>query len=406
MSVRDALPPRNGAGPGTAVAPAEAALPMNMPEQGMSLIEVITTAIEQQTEAFTVLLPAGSDPARFSRLVLIAIKSTPDLMKCFDSPEGRSSILFAGLQAATVNLEPNTPTQDGWLLPRPRKIKATRNSPEREVMEAEFAIGYRGLLKLMRRGNNVMDVRARAVRQHDLFDYEYGLDEKLVHRPAPAGERGDLTHVWALVKFLNGGTSWVVMDKEQVHKRREFSKSWKSERARPYSPWTVWTDEMWCKTGLRELSKIVEMDPWAAAALLNDEQTLRFDPLRQALVSAEPAPWDEPDNEPSTPITVTATPTTAPPPAAATTPAGTPPPAGPPPAAGDELTINTLADLATWKGVLEPIESLGKRRAKLVRAASDYFGTEYTAAQLEADEGALTLYRNHLNSLPDAQAAG
>ena len=87
---------------------------MRVPEEGDDLRRVI----DRQAAELELVLPAGLAPDRFARLILTAVKSQPKLLLAFGTSQGRQSVLFAAMEAATVGLEPNTPLQHAWLVPR------------------------------------------------------------------------------------------------------------------------------------------------------------------------------------------------------------------------------------------------------------------------------------------------
>ena len=230
--------------------------------QSPSLATVVREAIEQQSNAMRMVLPKDHDPERFGRLVLTAVKATPKLMECFSTPQGRTSVLLSAMQLATVGLEPNTATQEAWLLPRKNK----------GVMECEASIGYRGLLKLARRSGEIKSVYAEVVREHDQFTWGRGLaDDELEFRPAD-GDRGELTHAFAVVRYMNGGHDFVVLNRAQVEARRESSTSYKF--APNASPWTSHPESMWKKSALRELSKTMPLTSELSTVIAHDEAPL------------------------------------------------------------------------------------------------------------------------------------
>ncbi len=229
-----------------------------------ALATVVRQSIEAQSAAFSAVLPSTVDPDRFARLTLTAVKAAPDLIQCFATDEGRTSVLIAAMQAAAVGLEPNTPTQEAWILPRKEKGKQL----------AELQIGYRGYLKLARRSGQIKTVYANVVRDGDEFDWYYGLEaDHLEHKPAPANT-GALTHAYAVVRYTNGGYNFVVLDATEVEQRRAMSRSAKSD----YSPWNKWEAAMWRKSAIRALVPYMELQPEAARAVDNDDRgPLRFD---------------------------------------------------------------------------------------------------------------------------------
>ncbi len=233
--------------------------------------KVIRASIERQTRAFAAVLPRGSDrdAERFARLVLSAVKATPDLMRCFETAQGEVSVLLAAMQAAAVDLEPNTATQDAWLLPR----------RDHGVWECRLAIGYRGYQRLARRSGTIKTLYAEAVRQGDHFVWERGLEADLLEfRPSDEhGDEGELTHAFAVVRYVNGGYNFVVLNRRQVEARRALADSWTNVKARPYSPWTKWPEAMWRKSAVRALVPYLDLSSSAAHAFAADEARLTLD---------------------------------------------------------------------------------------------------------------------------------
>jgi recombination protein RecT len=231
---------------------------------------MVRKAIDTQSSAFAAVLPSHVDTDRFARLVLTAVKATPDLMQCFGTEQGKTSVLLAAMQAAAVGLEPNTPTQDCWLLPRKRN----------NIWEAQLSLGYRGLLKLVRRSGQIASVHAEVVNERDEFRWSRGLDrDDWCHVPYDGeDDPGPLTHAYAVARFLTGGYQFVVLNRRQVHARRAMSESWKSERSRPYSPWTKWEEAMWRKSALRALVPMLDLNSEDARVVNADEAPeLRID---------------------------------------------------------------------------------------------------------------------------------
>lgn len=233
--------------------------------QAPPLAVLIRETIQKQTPALQQVLPKSLDPERFSRLVLTAVKATPDLVRCFDTVQGQTSVLLSAMQLATVGLEPNTATQDAWLLPRRRN----------GVWECQPSYGYRGLLKLARRSGQIKTVYAEVVREGDDFEYRRDLDgDVLRYTPSDEIEEGrNLTHAFAVVRYLNGGADFVVLSRAAVEAHRAMSDSWKG-KGRDFSPWTKWPEEMWKKTALRQLAKMMPLEAEAEQATMTDERSL------------------------------------------------------------------------------------------------------------------------------------
>lgn len=227
-------------------------------------------AIDAQARDFAAVLPAGVDLDRFARLTLTAVKSTPELFECFATPAGKASVLLAAMEAAALGLEPNTPTQQCWLLPRwNSKTRAT---------ECELQIGYRGWRKLAMQSGTITDLQVDTVHEEDLF--RWWRDETGLHfEHAPdlnEADRGAMTHVYAVARLANGGTQGVLLSRADVEQRRAASPSWSNEKSRPYSPWHKWPKPMACKSAIRALIPMLDLSTDGDRALGSDERTFRY----------------------------------------------------------------------------------------------------------------------------------
>lgn len=223
----------------------------------------VRQVVERQAQRLAAVSPKGFDSERFAHLVITAIKATPQLMECFQTPQGELSVLLAAMQAAEVGLEPNTPLQHCWLLPRRNK----------GVMECQLSIGYLGYIELAERSDRVKTIWAEVVREGDEFTYGRGLDaDTLIWNPAPSEERGELTHAIAVVRKTNGGSNFVVLDRAAVEARRAKSDSWKNATSRPYSTWTTNEPDMWMKSAIRALRRYLPLTA-AVAKVLEVEET-------------------------------------------------------------------------------------------------------------------------------------
>ena len=239
-----------------------------------SLAQIAKGYIDQQAAMLDAVLPAHVDRKRFAQMTINAVRQAPELAACFATKPGAASFLLAAGQAAAVGLEPNTPTQECWLLPRKRK----------GVQEAELSIGYRGILKLSRRSSSVKSIVAEVVREGDTLDYGYA-EEGPYLAWRPGDDRGDLTHAFAIVWFHGGGRAQIVLDRVQVEERRAHSESFKARDNRS-SPWLRWPEAMWRKSAIRALAPFLDLSAEAEAVLARDEQPLRFDPETGAIETA------------------------------------------------------------------------------------------------------------------------
>lgn len=206
-------------------------------------------------------LPVAMTPERFTRLAVTAVKSTPLLL------EANPVTLLAGvMQCAQLGLEPNTPLQHCWLLPFRNK----------GVVEVQFVLGYRGIIDLAHRSDSILDISARTVRENDEFEYEYGLDEKLRHKPMlKKKEAGEPIAYYCLANFRGGGHYFVVVDPDEIEEHRLKSKA-------PNSPaWKDNYDPMARKTTVRIASAYLPLSSIAAEAIAADESTPTWEQFTQ-----------------------------------------------------------------------------------------------------------------------------
>jgi recombination protein RecT len=145
------------------------------------------------------------------------------------------------MSAAQLGLEPNTPLGQAYIIPFSNK----------GTLEAQFQLGYKGLIDLAYRSGEVELVQAHIVYENDEFKCEFGLEPKLLHVPADS-DRGEAIKVYAMFKTKSGGYGFEVMSMDDVRKHaQKYSKAYSSS----FSPWTTNFEEMAKKTVLKKCLK-------------------------------------------------------------------------------------------------------------------------------------------------------
>lgn len=197
-------------------------------------------------------LPSVITPERFTRIVLSAISVNPALGSCTPS-----SFLGAMMTSAQLGLEVNTPLGQAYVLPYKNK----------GVLEAQFQLGYKGLIDLAYRSGEVEIIQAHAVHANDEFSYEYGLNPSLVHKPAH-GDRGEAIAFYAMFKTKSGGFGFEVMSIDEIKKHAaKYSKAYASS----FSPWKTNFEEMAKKTVLKRVLKYAPLKSDFVRATVQDE---------------------------------------------------------------------------------------------------------------------------------------
>lgn len=202
----------------------------------------VTQEIDSRLALVRASAAAGISPDRLKLVALTAFTRNPSLLQC-----DPVSVARAIVEAGQLGLEPTGLLGGAYLVPRGN--------------QATLLVGYKGLVILAMRSGLVQRVEARVVRQRDVFDYEYGLQPRLVHKPSTEVNPGDYTAAYAVIFYRDGSTQFDVMSIAEVEAIRKRSSS--PERG----PWVTDYAEMVKKTPLRRLMKLAPLSVEVAAAL-------------------------------------------------------------------------------------------------------------------------------------------
>lgn len=212
-------------------------------------VKTIQSLMEQYKGEIAKALPKHMTADRMARVALTCLRVNPKLAEC-----DPLSFMGAIIQASALGLEPGSQGH-AYLIPFRNKKKG--------IVECQFIPGYRGLIDLARRSGQIESIAAHIVKENDHFDFEYGLNEKLIHKPA-RGDRGANVYVYAVAKLKGGGYQFEVMDMQQIYAIRD---------RRPYENdvWKTDFDEMARKTAVRRIYKYLPTSVEMANAMYFDE---------------------------------------------------------------------------------------------------------------------------------------
>lgn len=135
------------------------------------------------------------------------------------------TFINAIVKCVSLNFEPNSVLGQAYLVP----VKFG------EECKVEFQIGYKGMIELAYRSGKVKSLYANEVKANDEFYIDYGLEQKLVHRPCLIGDRGEVIGYYAVYHLDSMGSSFVFMTRDEVLSHsKKYSKSfgidlWESE---------------------------------------------------------------------------------------------------------------------------------------------------------------------------------
>ena len=212
-------------------------------------------------------LPANITPERMMRIALTALSKDAKLSGC--TPE---SFMGALLTSAQLGLECNTPLGQAYLIPFWNSKKS--------CLETQFQLGYQGLIDLCYRTGQYKKIVARVVYEGDDFDYSYGLDEQLIHRPKERSEKP--IYVYALYELKNGASAFEVMSWKAIEAH---AKKYSQSVQKGYtSPWTTDPESMAKKTVLKKVlkyaPKAVESAELIAEAVNGDSAIIKTDIIK------------------------------------------------------------------------------------------------------------------------------
>lgn len=172
-------------------------------------------------------LPQGVSVDRFTRVTLTAIQQNPAVVN-----GDRASLYNAVTRCA----------QDG-LLP---------DGKQAALVMFGNAVQYMPMIGGLRNiaAKHGIAMATGVVHKNDSFEYELGIEPRMVHKPAPLDQpRGDVIGAWAQAKDAAGNVYLEVMGKEDIERVRSVS------RGKNGDLWTKWYGEAARKTVGRRLFK-------------------------------------------------------------------------------------------------------------------------------------------------------
>lgn len=226
---------------------------MNLPatqNKQIAPFDQIRGLLEKMGPQIARALPRHLTPDRMTRIALTELRKIPKLLTC--NPESFCGAIMACSQ---LGLEPGSALGQIYLIPFGKEV--------------QVILGYKGMIELARRSGQIVSLGAHEVHENDVFEFEYGLTEKLRHVPN-LKDRGQLIAVYAVAHFTGGGHQIEVMSKQDVDKVRSRSKSSSS------GPWLTDYSEMAKKTVVRKLFKYlpISIEKLQLATALDEQADL------------------------------------------------------------------------------------------------------------------------------------
>lgn len=199
------------------------------------------------TKFFLESLPAGAKEVmekvvqRFVKMVYTTISNSPELQNC-----SVPSIIKAAGIAASLGLDVDPVRGLAWLVPYKNKDKG--------IIEANFQIGYLGLIELAYRSGKVKAISAHCVYESEIENIKITRDNgryTVQHPFSFIAPTGKMIAVYATAEVDGFGAFTEVLRADEVEKVRRCGKA-------PNSPaWMSHYEAMAKKTAIRRLAKFL-----------------------------------------------------------------------------------------------------------------------------------------------------
>lgn len=225
--------------------------------------QTLQELIEKSAKEFKRALPTHMRPERLVRIALTCIRQTPGLTQCTPN-----SFVGALLVSAQLGLEPMAGR--AYILP-------FFNSKTGKT-EAQFLVGYKGLADLFYRHEKAVQLNWGIVKKNDEFEYEYGTQAKLRHKPA-MGERGETIGYYVIAELQGNAKPFMYMsavDCMEHGEKHSKTYSQKDKAFYPASPWAKEPDAMCLKTVLIQLAKLLPLSIELQRAISADETSREY----------------------------------------------------------------------------------------------------------------------------------
>ena len=180
-------------------------------------VDTLAALIRSMAPEIAKAVPAHMKPDRMARIATTMVRATPRLAEC-TAP----SFLGALMTCAQLGLEPG-PLGLAWIIPY--------KNTDTNKLEAQFQLGYKGIIELARRSGHLGKIVARTVYAAEVaagqFTVEYdGAVEHVRHVPILLEERGAPVLYYAAARLDNGEELFTALrpiDVEERHRKRSKS---------------------------------------------------------------------------------------------------------------------------------------------------------------------------------------
>jgi len=220
--------------------------------------------LSRMTREFEAALPQQIPVDRFVRTIVTAVQMEPKLLAA-----DRRTLISACMKAA----------QDGLLLDGREAGLSVYNDRQNGGQTVAYMPMVGGILKKIRQSGEISSIRAHVVYEGDVFEYELGDEERILHRPSLSAQGGKALAAYAIARFKDGDIQREVMSHAQVELIR--AKATGIGKHCWISDW----GEMAKKTVIRRLSKRLPSSSDIDQVLQSDN--VNYEPIAAVKVTEE-----------------------------------------------------------------------------------------------------------------------
>ena len=234
-----------------------------MADNSVKAVVAFKKTLGTMIERGDVPLPSSVNPDAFRNAAIVAIQDNPRILTC------RQETVYRSVrQLAAMGLVPDG--REAALVPFKDKAGG---------LACQAIPMVYGLVKAARNSGVVRSIRAHIVYQREIdedrFEYVVGDQERLEHRPILFGDRGDPVAVYAIAEMKDGGFIRAFMSADDVEKVRRAAASQRIKGKvsdKPIGIWRDWQDEMWKKTAIRRLCKMLPLSAEDYSRIMQDPE--------------------------------------------------------------------------------------------------------------------------------------
>lgn len=219
---------------------------------------------------------------QFIRQAQTLLRTSPGLQRC-----SVASFKGAMMTSAQLKLMLNPALRIAYLIPYKKNIKQPSGQWE-ETYECQFQIGIGGYIELFYRHEKSLSLSVHTVHQNDVFDYEYGTNSFLKHKPC-MNDRGEAIAYYAVAK-MPGSTEFLVMSRTECFEwAKAYSQQWDKRNGCFYkgSAWLDHFNAMAENTVVKQLCKTLPLSVEMSNAISYDGKVGDYRPDNNVPIPTE-----------------------------------------------------------------------------------------------------------------------